>query len=386
MTMKDTENKNTIDSLYNKMFELEEENKYDEAVSTAEKLLSLTDDKDFCWDALIVKGISLLRKGMTFRMNLKEMSEEEFRKNCEKRTRCLDLAYDSFCEAEEISHIPDARYYQAETRYYLSDSYDEYLARRLYIDAMSSDDSSIREAAKERYNELNSNLVSYFNCYAEKKGERYATIGKFTNLILLQDRQFLLFAENEDKIPGYYDPDEIIQWVFTLDKMPIDIRIEGGAKANTLYVVHPMRSNVYLPYNRYEEMLFKDKVLEFCRLCKCLGAVEINIETIEGEQVTEDVQCDLQPLAPDFKRHCPDDLVWLKSDSSWNNLISFRLEGNAKTWTHYISSSEIVQLPQKRIDAAVKAYKKMMEKVNADYDANLDDTFEETEWVLKVKF
>ena len=54
-----------------------------------------------------------------------------------------------------------------------------------------------------------------------------------------------------------------------------------------LYVAHPILTDRYYPIERYEEMLFMEKVHEFCWLVQCLGATEVSFHSNKGLSVSE---------------------------------------------------------------------------------------------------
>jgi hypothetical protein len=232
-------------------------------------------------------------------------------------------------------------------------------------------------------------------------------------------------ARDENHIGGMYDPEDNIKWVFTLNQIPSDVEFEGVPQANTLYLAHPVRQTLYLPYEGAEEKLFMDKVREFCYLVQCLGATEVVFHSNKGMRVSESFNSTqninggfsnpfvdmngehfrnnsgksnhsqrvgvdmIQTFAPTKYPYQPEDLVWLPTDSSWKQLIKQRLEGGMLSYTYKIRSTDVSQVSNNQITDIKASFSFMLQNANANYNAQNDTTFskrEETEWSIQVTF
>ena len=258
-----------------------------------------------------------------------------------------------------------------------------------------------------------------------KDKERLAEEGRFTNHYTFGERQFIFVVKSLDKIAGCFDREEIINWVFTLDKMPRELIFPvGHPQANTLYVAHPAQKGVYLPYEGAEEQIFHEKVEDFCRLAQCLGATEIAFRSIKGETVSEGFSQRLNvggsvgvkgiSVGSEFSRnqsgshsieqhkevgysyslqpkqaYVPTDLNWLDIDKSWQSFVKQRMEGNILSYTKRISSSEAVNISNSLQMSAKASFENLMANVNGNYSIERDTTFshnQSSEWEIRIQF
>ena len=141
-------------------------------------------------------------------------------------------------------------------------------SRQMALAAMESPDFEIKQEAKDIYMNMTKNLV-----------EDPAFFSKIPYNI----RKFIFVLGTEKQLPGCYDKEGNIQFVFTLNDLPTSIQFPvGHPQANTLYIGHPFKPATYLPFENATEQLFMDRVHELCYLGQCLGANEIRIKRLRG--------------------------------------------------------------------------------------------------------
>ena len=259
--------------------------------------------------------------------------------------------------------------------------------------------------------------------------EKQHAIGfKFTNAISYEDRKYVYIGRNQQQISGtyqFFDEKRVVNWIFTLDRLPPDMVFPLGRPQPGLYMAHPIRTDHYYPMKGVEETLFMEKVREFCWLVQCLGATRVSFHSNKGLSVsqgmgstmnidakvgiksvnisggygntvkrddayTSNQQVELvQNFAPKKKAYCPDDLIWLDTDPAWQMLLKQRLEGGIMEYTYKISSSETCQISTSEMESVKANFEYIMIKANGEYNANTDKTFssnEETEWSIHVEF
>lgn len=283
--------------------------------------------------------------------------------------------------------------------------------RQMALAAMESPDFEIKQEAKDIYLNITKNLV-----------EDSASFSK----ILYNIRKFIFVLGTEKQLPGCYDKDGNIQFVFTLNDLPTSIQFPvGHPQANTLYIGHPFKPATYLPFENATEQLFMERVHELCYLGQCLGANEIRIKRLRGldtassEAKQLDVSGELdvkavnvggsfgrntaaqnsysskdgmemvQTYLPTKQPYCPDDLVWLDSETSWQALVKQRLNGNILSYSLHLSSSESVSMTSSKVQSVKASFEYLVTKVSGTYDAKTDKTFsktEEIEWEIDMKF
>ena len=283
--------------------------------------------------------------------------------------------------------------------------------RQMALAAMDSPDFEIKQEAKDIYLNLTKNLVEDPAYFAR---------------IPYNTRKFIFVLGTEKQLPGCYDKDGNIQFVFTLNDLPTSIQFPvGHPQANTLYIGHPFKPATYLPFENATEQLFMERVHELCYLGQCLGANEIRIKRLRGldtassEAKQLDVSGELdvkavnvggsfgrntavqnsysskdgmemvQTYLPTKQPYCPDDLVWLDSEASWQALVKQRLNGNILSYSLHLSSSESVSMTSSKVMSVKASFEYLVTKVSGTYDAKTDKTFsktEEIEWEIDMQF
>jgi len=287
-------------------------------------------------------------------------------------------------------------------------------ARNCAICLLDSENRDIRTKALEVY-KSNTNIL-------------LEECGAFTESVDYSKRKYVFLGKDIQKIGGTYqwiDDERVIDWIFTLDQRPSDMVFPIGRPQPGLYMAHPVLTNRYYPMETAEEKLFMEKVIEFCWLVQCLGATEVSFHSNKGLSVSQGMESSrtikadvgvkkvgvggeygntqkydegntlgqkvelVQRFTPQHQAYCPNDLVWLDSDSQWKMLVKQRLEGGIMEYNYKISSSETCQMSSNETNAVKANFEYMMVKVNGSYDSSLDQTFnhsEETEWSIHVEF
>lgn len=294
--------------------------------------------------------------------------------------------------------------------YYLNALYclNQLQGRQMALAAMESPDFEIKQEAKDIYMNTTKHLPAYFT------------------QIDYNTRKFIFVLGTEKQLPGCYDKDGNIQFVFTLNDLPTSIQFPvGHPQANTLYIGHPFKPATYLPFENATEQLFMERVHELCYLGQCLGANEIRIKRLRGldtassEAKQLDVSGELdvkavnvggsfgkntaaqnsysskdgmemvQTYLPTKQPYCPDDLVWLDSETSWQALVKQRLNGNILSYSLHLSSSESVSMTSSKVQSVKASFEYLVTKVSGTYDAKTDKTFSKTEkieWEIDMQF
>ena len=284
-------------------------------------------------------------------------------------------------------------------------------ARNCFIAAMDSEDFDLKKNAKNSYElltrEISSDKSSFLNDDYNK-------------------RKFLFTVSNDKQIPGCYDKEDNVQWIFSLGLIPDYINFPvGHPQPNTLYIGHPLKPGVYIPFENATEQLFMEKVRELCYLAQCLGAVEIKFKRIKGLDVSNSESSCLersgeagrkflnvggslgisgsesntysskdgvelvQRYSPIKKPFCPEGMVWYDSDPTWQTLVKQRLNGNILSYVEHVSSTETTTVSSNQLMSLKGSFEYLFAKVSGSYDAKTDKTFsktEEIEWEIDMKF
>ena len=201
------------------------------------------------------------------------------------------------------------------------------------------------------------------------------------------------------------------------DNMPLN---------NELYVGHPYNPSVYIPYNQAEDILFQDKIQEFCYILQQLGAEEITITSLKGRKINEtnnkkdefglaanagrfgnaslnidsstsnlmdcasheqyDVKYVYDPInMPEM----PSETIWYQNQPKWQRLVQSRIVGNTLEYTECISSKlTFFTSSSEKEDIKAKLKVLMANIEGRSYEEEEKQLREETEtiWRVSVKF
>lgn len=201
------------------------------------------------------------------------------------------------------------------------------------------------------------------------------------------------------------------------DNMPLN---------NELYVGHPYNPSVYIPYNQAEDILFQDKIQEFCYILQQLGAEEITITCLKGQKINEtnnkkeelevaanagrfgnaslnidsstsnlmdrtsheqyDVKYVYDPIdMPEM----PSETIWYQNQPKWQRLVQSRIDGNTLEYTECISSKlTFFTSSSEKEDIKAKLKVLMANIEGRSYEEEEKQLKEETEtiWRVSVKF
>ena len=288
-------------------------------------------------------------------------------------------------------------------------------ARECFIIAMLSSYEEIRNIAKQNYKECTDILIDLFN-----------EDGGFTDIIDFEDRQFILIVRDDEHIAGCVDEEGIINWTFTQKQYPQDIEFSTGRpQPNTLYVAHPVKTNIYIPFEKSEEYLLCDKVNELSTLVQSLGAIEISIRSLRGLSVSHSSELHwgieangeydemeasasyrndrkknssrnlhssserVQKFAPMYAPFIPEDLVWLDTDETWKTMVNQRIKGNLLHHSIKVSATESSQISSNTAHDVKASFSSMLCKANIhfEYSKTMESCYsEETEWEISIDF
>jgi len=294
--------------------------------------------------------------------------------------------------------------------------------RRYYMGAMASDDFTISSKAQTEYDEL---TKEFLNSLKEKP---------FSDKYECHKRQFIYIAGNVEELHGYYDDEDSIQWLFTIDAFPKGLQFfpYGHPQPTShLYYAHPVRRGLYYPFEKANDELFRDKVREFIRLAQCLGATEIKFRSVKGQflsdkiseglaievggdytdetgqykgnakygyqsnrngkETTKEKREIVQCFNPTKKPYIPDDLKkgWLSVDQAWQSLIKQRIEGDMLNFKVSISTRQTMDVSESTLEGVKGSFEALIANAHMQIDTQTDRAFkreEETEWEIDVTF
>lgn len=390
-----------------------DDEEYDEAIEIADEIIEEYEDEEDTEEIIkyckFLKAKSYVNKGIDLKDEDDDISIwDEANKEA---LNTYKTAYSLLCQyGNEYGYDDDTCWELQWVNLFLENNLK---ARNFCINLLTSSNENIRQQAYEHYNRLTCDVLEDDD---------------FTENVDYEQRKYIFIGRNEQQISGTFlidDSERLVDWIFTLDKLPSDIEFPLGRPQPGLYMAHPVKTEQYFPMKNAEETLFMEKVREFCWLVQCLGAKEVSFHSIKGMSISEgygssmNVEANVgvkgvnlgggygnssrydesrgfhqqvervQHFDPKKKAYCPDDLVWLDSDPAWKDLIKQRLNGNMLDYTYKISSSETCQMSTNEKDEVKANFEYMMVKVNGSYNSEKDTTFsssKETEWSIHVEF
>lgn len=253
------------------------------------------------------------------------------------------------------------------------------------------------------------------------------TNGRFTDEYEFGKRQFIFLTDNDKEIAGCIDKNKRIQWVFSLDKRPSDIKFypAGHPLPYNLYVAHPVKKGLYFPYEIAEDVIFDDKVEDYCYLLQCLGATRITARSIKGKKISTDwsgkttfeSEGGWGPIigtgnakiginhnnhhetndstewcwqfSPTKKPFVPENLAWLEHEPEWQKIVMSRTNGNTTNWTKKISSLESSCLNVNIYSDLDSSFRFFLVKAQGKMESDVKVTrnsHEETIWEISADF
>lgn len=426
---------NVGDAIIDELSALDDERKWAEAIERCEELLTGELEDNVRAYVLMILAKCYNIKAAGFR---DEEKYDEGRECNEKAKGCIN-------ESLRLLYTDCSIYWAIEIYYDLGELD---IARRLAIGLMESDDKEYSDYAHTMYcniTEAYCGRMNYFceryerdlkecessNDSPEEKEEWRQIIAdraayRFTNITEPRERQFLMFVKDSNAIAGCNDDEGNIKYVFDMDAYPKDIVFPfGHPQANTLYMMHPMLHTHYLPCENIKETLFLDKVRDFCYVAQCLGATRVHFKVVKGEvlntgstdsfDASASVGRKLVNLSgsvsendkehynsvknngreweytfnPINKPYCPEDSVWLKSDTSWQQMVKMRLNGNQLSFTERITSSETLNMSSNQQRGVEASFSTLLWKVSGKAEGKTEEIIfksEESEYEISVTF
>lgn len=241
-----------------------------------------------------------------------------------------------------------------------------------------------------------------------------------------EDRKVIFIAKSIQDVAGYWDDTHSINYIFTHDCIPSDIKFPlGRPNVNSLYIANPVKPDEYVPYDNYELTLFMDKIRELKRLLRSLGATEITFTSLRGTKIeeaekvgssvnaeagllghkvrggysSEDGQNRMssQGIKVDYIERLnsneypslPDRLHWYNSDPEWKDIVEARLHHNQLHFEQSISTKQVSSLNEQSQMNVNAAYEGLISHINVNYHHEREfhvKTTEETMWRITAEF
>ena len=296
--------------------------------------------------------------------------------------------------------------------------YKDLLPLKVEIYEKDNDFYKVAETYQElkEFNKEDTKKISLYNVERQQNYEKY--IKTFIDLPLQQRN--IITISNTDKL---FKSDHIT--LLNIEQLPAINFPSSHPKPNQTYIVHPYKTDTYLPIESYDYELLNDRMDEFFRILGCLGATSITLKTIKKENKEEkknlkiegnvggskegiELEVDAkyskaastslskymdmersQTFAPNKRPYIPKDTIWFPREPRWQRLAQQRLEGGILTYTERISSSENQLLNKKQIATIGAELKMLLYSIKAkglyEKEENLQQN-EEFSFLLEIEF
>ena len=428
-----------LGQIINRYYDLFNSENYNQALKVLDNLFErYKDDVYLCWFYYTEKADTLISYGRS--QFVAEYGDPEFEEQRSTRDECNRKAKIALDKADEFADSLSERCHILYLRSLCQGKSDMGGGRKYLIGALATDDDKYKERYLNGYNISTENMQYIFEDYRDESNWNDPTASeedrkemidlleseKFTS-INYANRQLIFVGRDDDHIAGCYDHSNNINWVFTLNYVPSDIKFPiGHPQANTLYIAHPVNKEIYIPFEGSAYNFFIDKVHELCHLLQCLGATEISFKSIKGRETTMEVNGNwgiggeigatkygkangqysqtngynsyqskssemglVMTANPKEYPFCPNDLKWLETETQWKNFVRQRLSGNVLSFNQTISTKSVSNISNSQKIEIKGAFENFMARVSANYERETDSTFketEETEWEITAKF
>ncbi len=185
---------------------------------------------------------------------------------------------------------------------------------------------------------------------------------------------------------------------------------ENNPLTNVLYIQHPVKPNTYIRFEEHELEIIHDKIMDFALLVQMLGAKELKVETenastsitsyvskftakLKLDFFSKSVDADyarsrdeeyMEHLSQQFKIHqkyCPkvsftepDDILWLKSEQKWQQLILQRKRGISH-WEESFETNKMKRFSSSKYDSIKANFEGLLVDVKAGGDCLRESQF-----------
>lgn len=209
-------------------------------------------------------------------------------------------------------------------------------------------------------------------------------------------RRFLVIDSDFNYLPDSFK-------VLPINHIPTNILFPTGhPQEKTLYVCHPYKNNLYIPFENYQLELFRDEVNEFVQILQCLGAKKTKVYTeseknktdyknkeneehlggkyakqeINLQHAKQDENKIFEQIKNKFNRiekfeklnepHLPQDLIWYYHRPEWQLLREKRMNG-ITYFTETISNDRNTVINENEIQQLNADFKNLVLSANINY-------------------
>lgn len=234
-----------------------------------------------------------------------------------------------------------------------------------------------------------------------------------------EQRKYLVLVDKYVTIPDNFK-------VLRMANIPDNLKLLGdNILKNTLYVIHPLKDDTYIPVNDYAIELFREQLYEYREIMECLGAKTFSIKDVHsnnsenskdttykvgggGEckgysakgsyeskknteqykqlynELSQEVKCELsrQPFIPE-------NTLWYQHKSDWQRNCDSRIAGRMLVFKQNVTNRISTGLTKQDSKMIEGEFNSMIAKLNGSYESDakfsLKEDAEHT-WEISVEF
>lgn len=234
-----------------------------------------------------------------------------------------------------------------------------------------------------------------------------------------EQREYLVLVDDYVAFPDSFK-------VLRMANIPDNLKLLGdNILKNTLYVIHPLKDDTYIPVNDYAIELFREQLYEYREIMECLGAKTFSIKDVHsnnsenskdttykvgggGEckgysakgsyeskknteqykqlynELSQEVKCELsrQPFIPE-------NTLWYQHKSDWQRNCDSRIAGRMLVFKQNVTNRISTGLTKQDSKMIEGEFNSMIAKLNGSYESDakfsLKEDAEHT-WEISVEF
>lgn len=388
----------SVDSPYDSIERLLDEEKYDESLELSNRLIS-TDTSDL--RARYYKHVSLKKIGLENENNPDKLKLNESLKEANSLIKILP----------QEDKLDFSILYQSMAQCYNALG-DKEKGRECLILALDVDDIDEERDALDALNKIENELKEQWSQYTGLHDYSY--------------RRLIMPIKDTD-IAGCIADD--IK-TFRISHIPSDFVFPLSIPMpNQLYIGHRYNPGVYVPFEESDVYFFIDKVNELCKLLHCLGAKSVSIKSVKGKKIGEidakdysingkaeygnivdlnveynkssnikkeneshsDYERILTFGKPTHKPFLPDELHWYNHVNDWKSIAQERMSNNGSVLTYHekISTSQTKFYTSGELESINGSVKVLLAKVSANAKEKIEKEYKEsseTIWEFDAEF
>lgn len=233
------------------------------------------------------------------------------------------------------------------------------------------------------------------------------------------ERKYLVLVSDYVAMPDSFK-------VLKKSNLPEKLKFLGsGILENTLYVLHPLKEDTYIPCNEYSIELFREQLQEYRYIMECLGAKSLKVTDLHTDnneitrnekfRITGGVEYkgysvnagyDTNSESEQYKKlynelsqeihyelsnkpYIPEDVIWYHHIIDWKRNCESRMAGRMLVFRQKMSNKQSTGLTTQNSKKIEGEFNSMIAKINGNYETENKFSIKEDKehtWEAAVEF